>query len=300
MFKKVAITGFSAILAFVMLCSGALAEVQYAWEGDFPQTPELQNHAYRAEGSAFDSNALAAALWSGKDYACVEDDSGAIHFQLEKKLSDSGFREDLYGWENGQFSYIVDRTQWPEWTDIGGANAAYAAAEEWLSAWLPAEYFAVRGANHGSCDEDGNPVDHYYSLAWLQEVEPGVAAYEPGVRVEYYSCGVNSAYINRRRFVPLEEDAPAYLTAQQALQSLNYAAENVDPAHECTSFDDPEDKLVAINAVMSDRFNEDENYTLCWQFTIQDARKGFVRTVLVDAISGDIYDDHDGRLDGCF
>jgi len=299
MFRKCAITVFAAILAFAVLCSGALAEVQYAWEGEFPEIPALQHHAYRAEGAAFDADALVSALWNGKDHVCEENES-SIRYRLEKNLSDSGFCEDVYLWEDGEFSYIVDRTEWPDWTDIGGAEAAYAAAEEWLSAWLPAEWYAVRSANFGSFDEDGNPVDHWYSLSWMQEIEPGVAAYEPGVRVEYYSCGVNSAYIDRREFVPAEMDPPAYLTAQQALQSLNHAAANIDPAHVCTSFDDPEDKLVAIDAVMSSKFNEEEIYTLCWQFTIQDARKGFVRTVLVDAVSGDIYDDHDGRLEGCF
>lgn len=295
MFKKFAVMGVLAVLAFVMLCGGAMAEVQYVWEGEFPAIPELQHHAYRAEGADADPDALVSALWNGKDFSRDQN-----HYQLEKSLSDSGFREDIYVWEDGGFSFIADRTDWPEWTDIGGEDAAYAAAEEWLSAWLPAEYFAARGTQSGSYDEDGNPVDHYYSLAWMQEIEPGVAAYEPGVRVEYYSCGVNSAQINRRNFVPAEGDAPEYLTAQQALDSLNYAAANIDPAHVCTSFDDPEDRLVAIAPVMSNKFNEDEIYTLCWQFTIQDARKGFVRTVLVDAVSGDIYDDHDGRLDGCF
>ena len=295
MFKKFAVMGVLAVLAFVMLCGGAMAEVQYVWEGEFPAIPELQHHAYRAEGADADPDALVSALWNGKDFSRDQN-----HYQLEKSLSDSGFREDIYVWEDGGFSFIADRTDWPEWTDIGGEDAAYAAAEEWLSAWLPAEYFAARGTQIGSYDEDGNPVDHYYSLAWMQEIEPGVAAYEPGVRVEYYSCGVNSAQINRRNFVPAEGDAPEYLTAQQALDSLNFAAANIDPAHVCTSFDDPEDRLVAIDPVMSSHFNEDEIYTLCWQFTIQDARKGFVRTVLVDAVSGDIYDDHDGRLDGCF
>ena len=292
MFRKFA---SFAIAVFVVLCGAAYAEAQFAWIGEFPPIPELQHHVYRAEGAALDAGELVSGLWTGKDFSRDQN-----HYQLEKTLSDSGFREDVYVWEDGSFSFIVDRTDWSDWTDIGGAEAAFAAAEEWLSAWLPAEYFSVRSAHYGSYDEDGKSVDHYYSLAWLQEIEPGVAAYEPGVRVQYYSCGVDGASISWRHFVPAERDAPAYLTAQQALESLNYAAANIDPAHVCTSFDDPEDKLVAIAPVMSDLFNEEENYTLCWQFTIQDARKGFVRTVLVDAVSGDIYDDHDGRLDGCF
>lgn len=296
MFKKLVV---SIVLSLMLLCTGALAEAQFSWDAEYPEIPALRYHVYRKEGPELDSDVLVAALWNGNDYSRTEQEN-VISYRLEASQSVSGFREDVYVWENGQFSHIVDRTQWPAWTDIGGPEVAYATAEDWLAAWLPAEYFALRGIMADSYDEDGNPVDHYYSLSWLQEVEPGVAAYEPGVRVEYYSCGVNSAHINWSCFVPAPGSAPEYLTAHQALQSLNYAAANIDPAHVCTSFDDPDDRLVAIAPVMSDRFNEEENYTLCWQFTIQDAQKGYLRTVLVDAVSGDIYDDHDGRLDGCF
>lgn len=299
MFKKSVVAIVSVVLVLTLLCTGAMAEVQYSWNGEFPAVPELQHRVYRKAGTESDPDALVASLWSGKKYSCEVKES-CISYTLAASESDSGFRENADQWDDGMFAYRIDRTKWPEQTDIGGADAAYARMEDWLAGWLPAEWYAVRGINFGSFDEDGNPVDHYYSLTWPQMVEPGVAAYGAGVRVECYSGIVDSAYISRSTFVPADGDASEYLTAQQALQSLNFAVANIDPEHVCTTFDDPEDRLVAIDAVMSNKFNEDEIYTLCWQFTIQDARKGFVRTVLVDAVSGDIYDEHDGRLDGCF
>ena len=90
MFRKCAITVFAAILAFVMLCGGALADVQYVWKGDFPQTPELQHHAYRAEGAAFDADALVSALWNGKDHFRETDDA-SVHYRLENALKRQRF-----------------------------------------------------------------------------------------------------------------------------------------------------------------------------------------------------------------
>ena len=285
------------LLALAALTGAASAEVAYEWSGEFPATPELQHHAYLLTGMAYDAEELVGKLWEGLDWNTNVGDSHT-NYGVPASESRSGFNEDIYNWEDG-LEYIVDRTRWLEMEDIGGADAAYRAAEEFFSAWLPAEYLVHRAPAYGSFDEDGNPIDHYYELLWLQEIESGVTAYDAAVRAQYYSCGVQHAVVRWRAFEPVEADAPAYLTAEQALQSLNYAAANIDPEHVCTSFDDPEDKIVAIAPVFANVF-DGEKYTLCWAFSIQDAEKGFVRRVLVDAVSGDIFDDHDGWLEGCF
>ena len=285
------------LLALAALTGAASAEVAYEWSGEYPAVPELQHHAYLLTGMAYDAEELVGKLWEGLDWK-KNDNGGSISYEAPASESRTGFNEDVYCWDDGM-SYIVDRTNWPEMKGIGGADAAYQAAEAFLSTWLPAEYLAHRAPAYGSFDEDGKPVDHYYGLSWLQEIEPGVTAYDEAVSAQYYSCGVEHAVVRWHTFEPVEADAPAYLTAEQALQSLNYAAANIDPEHTCTSFDDPEDKLVAIEPVFANVF-DGEKYTLCWAFSIQDAEKGFVRRVLVDAVSGDIFDDHDGRLEGCF
>ena len=286
------------LLAVAALSCAASAEVMYEWSGEYPAVPELQHHAYRSVGMAYDAEELVGRLWEGLDWTKSVDGS-RFFYELPASEGPQGFGEDVYCWEGSAMTYIVDRSEWPEMTDIGGADAAYQAAEEFLSKWLPAEYLAYRAPAYGSFDEDGNPVDFYYGLSWRQEIEPGVVAYDEAVSAQYYSCGVQHVLVDWRVFEPVETDAPEYLSAQQALKSLNYAAANIDPEHTCTSFDDPEDKLVAIEPVFSAIFDK-EKYTLCWAFTIQDAKKGFVRRVLVDAVSGDVFDDHDGLLEGCF
>ena len=86
---------------------------------------------------------------------------------------------------------------------------------------------------------------------------------------------------------------------RQALERLNFAIAHIDPAHACTSFDDPADPLVALYPVYTQVFSADGLYTPAWAFVRRDAQKNWLKSpVLVDMITGDVWDFHDGRLDG--
>lgn len=291
-----------ALCAALLLPMCALAEtgtVCYSWDQEFPDMPVLTHHAYRAEPALPDGDALAGALWAGLPWSKQSDELG-VRYTLAAADNPRGrFREDLYVEDDAAFYLWEYNEKTPAQAEIGGCDRAFGQAEAFLRAWLPAEMLEHSLPQYGSFDEDGVPTDRYYAFQWAQQVEPGVFAHESAIEAAYYSYGVAHVNLRWHAYVPADGDrTPEYITAEQALHSLNHAAGNIDPEHICTSFDDPEDALVGIQPVFANVFSQDETMTLCWAFSIRDARKGNVRTVLVDAIGGDVYDDHDGRLQG--
>lgn len=293
---------YSLLTAFFLLTGAAQAQVSYAWAGAFPPLPALEHHAYRASAAELDASALLEKLWPGRGWTSGPLGDG-ISYELDASANPRGsFSEHLdvldgtilYSWEYNESV--------PPQRNIGGRDVALKDAEVFLKGWLPAEMLAHPRPAYESFDEDGNPTDRYYELNWAQQIGPGVYAHAggnpAGIRAYHYSHGTSTVVIWWKEFAPVDEgmEIPEYLSAERALASLNYVAGNVQSDH--TSFDDPNDRLVAIDPMFSDAFDLEGPLTFCWAFSIQDARKGYVRTVLVDAATGDIYDGHDGLLKG--
>ena len=297
---------FAAVLAALLALltiPAARAEVSYEWQGEFPPTPELEHHAYRRAGIAVDLEACVARLWDGLDWTKDEGEDFTTYELAGGQNPRGKYGELVRLWKN--HGVITYEQVWQDESRAGYGSVGYQdarmEAEAFLESWLPQEMLAHPAPFFGSYDEDGNSVDHHYQLIWNQQIESVACEVdEAGLRVEYYDGAPWFIVLRWYAFEPVERDAPAYLGAEDALRSLNYAAAHIDPAHTCTSFDDPEDELVLIEPAFSGMFNEDETMTLCWAFFIRDAEKKYVRVVLVDAISGDIFDEHDGRLTGCF
>jgi len=299
------IRGAACFMAALLLWGGAAgAEVAFTWAGAFPAQPALRHHAYRAAAAEIDPGALADKLWPGGKWTVEPFGDGDDMYALDAANNPRGrFTEHLVVWGiYGQIAYSWEYNESvPPKRDIGGYEAALAAGEAFLRTWLPEEMLSHPLPGSGGFDEDGNPFDQHYELRWAQQVEPGVRAEamgEPaGVRADQYSHGTSSVVVRWMAFEPADEgmEIPEYLTAERALASLNHAAGRAG-GH--TSFDDPGDRLVAIDPMFSDAFELGAPLRFCWAFTLRDARKGYLWTVLVDAATGDVFDPHDGRLEG--
>lgn len=297
MAKRAASLALLALILMQGICM-ADAEEYFSWSGEFPATPQLEYHAYASAPQALDGDALAEAIWPGMEWDISETDDGCIYILEAADNSARGCREFI-NVELGSAFYSQSRTEFPDVATIGGPDAAYEQAYEFVSSLLSQDALAHPLPVYPVWDEDGNALDNCYDVIWLQEIEPGVYADSPLVSAVCYPGYTDYVGYNPKTWRPIEgADAQDYISAAQALNSLNYAVLNIDPAHTCTNFDDPDDEIALIYPVMTSKFSESGQATLAWAFLIQDARLGYTRTVLVDAVSGDVFDDHDGRLPG--
>lgn len=279
------------------------AEAAYTWEDAFPQMPTLEHHAYRAAVADIDVNALVDQLWPGEWTSDSFGEEGSLYTLDASKNPRGKFRERIEVYE-GTISYYWDYgDKMPKQKDIGGYDTALTSTESFLLSWLPSEMLAHPLPSYGSFDEDGNTTDQYYELRWAQEVEPGIRAqarnYAEAVRANCYSYGVSLVVINWQTFTPADEDVrnSDYITAEKALESLNYAANNLGKKREYSSLNG-NNRIVAVDPAFSDVFSEDGLFTFCWAFSVQDAQKGTVQAVLVNATTGEVFDGRIGRIDG--
>lgn len=288
-----------ALLCLAPALAGAEADAQYfGWTQEFPPLPQLEHHAYTVELTDPDGDALAEAAWPGQQWSRLSEDAGGMYVLEAADNELRGMRE-LISVEPGHALYSKILTEYPELDAIGGPEAAYQQAYAAASSMLPESALTCPLPLYSSYDENGEELDRFYEVMWLAEVEPGVYGASPLVSATVYPGYVNYVGYNPRSWLPVESmAAPTYISAEQALASLNYVAGHIDPAHTCTTFDDPEDEVVMIYPAFVDCFSDSGEYTLSWAFLIRDARLGYTRTVWVDAVSGDVYDEHDGRLQG--
>ena len=91
-----------------------------------------------------------------------------------------------------------------------------------------------------------------------------------------------------------------YISAAEALECLRHAAANHGATCACTTFDDPGDWIVGVWPAFTASFREEEDgiLTFAWALELEDRERYSVRIILVDGATGDVFDDHDGRLDG--
>lgn len=298
MMKQLAAVLISVLLSLGGAFALADAELYYNWDGEFPETPQLEYHAYAVQPNQPDGDALAGAVWPELEWTQTSDADGSLYVLEAEDNSLRGCREFLQV-EPGHVLYSRSMTEFPDVESIGGPEAAYQQAYDFASGVLPEDALAYPLPVYQGSDEEGNLLDSFYEITWLQEVEPGVYGANALVSMTVYPGYINYLSYNPYTWQPVEDAAELdYISAEQALASLNYVATHIDPEHTCTTFDDPADEIVHIYPALTDIFGEPGRATLSWAFLIKDARLGYTHTVWVDAVSGDVYDDHDGRLAG--
>lgn len=298
MIKRLVAVALSALMGLGGACALADAEAFFAWEGEFPETPQLEHHAYTVSPEQLDGAALAETIWPGLEWSQSQTDDGELYLLEAEDNSLRGCREFIRV-EPGHMLYSKSITEFPDVESIGGPEAAYQQAYEFARGVLPEAALAHPLPVYQGSDEAGNLLDSFYEVNWLQEVEPGVYGANALVVTTVYPGYENYLGYNPYSWQPVEGAAASeYISAAQALASLNYVAAHIDPAHTCTTFDDPEDEVVLIYPALTDLFSEPGRAVLSWAFVIKDARLAYTRTVWVDAVSGDVYDEHDGRLTG--
>ena len=95
---------------------------------------------------------------------------------------------------------------------------------------------------------------------------------------------------------------PAYLTAAQAVDALNWAAaqefermDENDMAWGDSSYESFDDTIETIRPMFaSGLFYRDDMYRLSWEITVRNKERGSQRVFIVDAESGMLYNEHDG------
>ena len=73
-----------AVLISVLLSLGgafalADAELYYNWDGEFPETPQLEYHAYAVQPNQPDGDALAGAVWPELEWTQTSDANGSLY-----------------------------------------------------------------------------------------------------------------------------------------------------------------------------------------------------------------------------
>ncbi|MBR3504687.1 MAG: hypothetical protein IKO07_10680 [Clostridia bacterium] len=276
-----------------------------------PETPRIEHAYYEREPDALDGDTVAGWLW-GSDCAKETYDFGAVYVHEAKKNVKSDFKAKGYVFDDdGCFQFSPDDPS----NLYVGAFESRAAALEWAENWLrehgvPDEYFA-HPAHPGEYGFEGERVKTVYPFRWDAQVE-GVAVRGAGLSGEICTFGPNFFLLDLGRYLPVEAvdgaagaSMPAYLTAAQAVDALNWAAarefdriREVDPAMADSYYGSFEDTIEDIRPVFAnDLFYSDTMYRLSWEITVRSAERGSTREFIVDAKTGRVWNMHDGAED---
>ena len=106
-----------AVLISVLLSLGgafalADAELYYNWDGEFPETPQLEYHAYAVQPNQPDGDALAGAVWPELEWTQTSDANGSLYVLEAEDNSLRGCREFLQV-EPGHVRYSRSMTEFP-------------------------------------------------------------------------------------------------------------------------------------------------------------------------------------------
>ena len=271
-----------------------------------PDTPELAHAFYVRERDALDPDEVAAWLW-GDDYAKETYDFGAVYIHEARKNVSGDFKVKAYAFdEDNVFHWTPDDVSKLPVGEFESRAAALSFAREWFEAFMPEEYLA-HPSHPGPSYFDGEPVTTMYDFRWDTQVE-GVAVRGAGLRGEICTFGPSFFLLDLGRYLPVEAaevqalSVPAYLTAAQAVDALNWAAaqkfqrmDENDPARGDSYYESFADTIETIRPVFAGGlFYRDAVYRLCWEITLRSAARGSTHAFVVDAESGMIYNEHDG------
>ena len=284
-----------AAVAAVGLMISLTAQAELMWAQEFPVLPEEMTDAYRAQENPrlfeLAETGITALGMSAED---VYTDAESIWAQ--SGTEESGEREVLRC-DSSSLHYSKDTR---EKTAVGTQSEALTQAKEFVQALLGTDAFTQGEARLVEYTGDGKIATNVLDFVWDKRTAEGIAVHDMNLTVTICDGHVNAVHLWDALLEPVEmETVYACPSAQQALTHLNYAISNIDPAHTCTSFDDPADTLAQIYPVYTRIFSSDGLYTTAWALVLKDAQHGALKTpVLVDMISGDVWDYHDGRLKG--
>lgn len=286
---------FAALLMTAVAMISATAQAELMWEHAFPQIPNDLVDAYRAQDNPRLREAAEFAievLGIVPEGVTREEDS----IWAQDGTEDSGERTVLR-WTPSRLTYSHD-TQHRE--EMGSLDAAFTETEMFVKAMLGTDAFMQGGARVEEYVGDGEIATNVIDFVWDKYTEQGIAVHDLKLRATFSDGGVRSVVL-WDALLERVETAAEYRCKDpsEALEHLNYAIAHIDPAHTCTSFDDPADTLAQIYPMYTLIFSDGELYTPAWAFVLRDAQHGALKTpVLVDMVSGDVWDYHDGRLKG--
>ena len=274
-----------------------------------PETPRLEHARYVRERDALNGDEIANWLW-GDDYTKETYDFGAVYIHEANKNMSGDFKVKAYVFDKDNvFHWTPDDPSKLHAGEFESREAALDFAEDWFEAFVPEEYLA-HPSHPGVYYFDGEPVTSMYDFRWDTQVE-GVAVRGAGLRGEICTFGPSFFLLDLGRYVPVEAVAgenmsmPAYLTAAQAVDALNWTAarefqwmeENDTPPGD-SMYESFDDTIETIRPVFANNlFYSDSEYRLSWEITVRSAERGSTRTFIVDAESGKIYNEHDGATD---
>lgn len=285
----------AALMTAAALMISATAQAELEWRYPLQQLPEDLVDAYRAqdnpqllEVAEFAIDALGIAPEN------VDREEDSIWAQDGEE--DSGERTVLR-WRPSRLTYSHD-TQHRE--EMGDLDAAFTETETFVKAMLGTDAFMQGGARVEEYVGDGEVATNVIDFVWDKYTDQGIMVHDLKLRATFSDGGVRSVVLWDALLEPIEtEEEYCCKDPWDALEHLNYAIAHIDPAHTCTSFDDPADTLAQVYPIYTLVFSQEELYTPAWAFVLKDAEHGVLKTpVLVDMISGDVWDYHDGRLAG--
>lgn len=280
----------------LLLGVSAAAQAELTWSGEFPAAPENMTGAYTAQKNpqltALAEHALGVLGIAQEDVSRKEDSIFAAIGEEE-----SGERTTLRCDGDG-LHYARDTRAAQTPVDVEEALAQVKAFAEALLGTDAYTSASVRVEPY--YDESGVLNENMVDFVWDKQTEQGVAVHDLRLSATYAQGRVTALHLWDAQLAAAESTADyACTTAQDALAHLNYAIAHIAPAHTCTSFDDPNDALTEVYPVYTQVFSQDGLYTPAWAFVRRDAENNWRKSpVLVDWITGDVWDSHDGRLPG--
>lgn len=280
----------------LLLCRTTMARAELVWNEPFPETPADMVCAYAAQANPAIADMAEHAL-AVLQIAPEDINRGEDSFFAWIGEEDSGERTTLR-YDVSSLHYAQDTKDADQPVD---AQAAIEETAAFVQTLLGTDTYVSEDARmERYYDDTGVLLPWIVDFVWDKRTEQGIAVHDLKLTATYSHGRVTALHLWDASLAPAQATAEYRCpSARQALERLNFAIAHIDPAHACTSFDDPADPLVALYPVYTQVFSADGLYTPAWAFVRRDAQKNWLKSpVLVDMITGDVWDFHDGRLDG--
>lgn len=285
----------AALLTAAVLMGSATAQAELEWQYPLRQLPEDLVDAYRAQDNP-QLLEMAEFAIGALGIAPENVDRREDSILAQEGEEDSGERMVIY-WKPSRLKYSHDTQHREKMSDL---DAALAETEAFVKAMLGTDAFMQGDVRVEEYMDGGEVVTNIIDFVWDKYTEQEIMVHDLKLTATFSDGGVRSVILWDALLEPVETGAEyCCKDPHKALDHLNYAIAHIDPAHTCTSFDDPADTLARVYPVYTQMFSQEELYTPAWAFVLKDAQHGALKTpVLVDMVSGDVWDYHDGRMAG--